>query len=312
MCDTNLTQVTQIHLLGFEGVYKLKPLFFIVVLLTYVMILSGNILIIALVTTTDHLKIPMFIFLKHLAAADIFMSTSVLPMMLHILLINDGSLTLIGCIVQLTCFGIFGCVQCFLIAVMSFDRYLAICIPLRYASLMNPHVCLQLVIVLWILGTVLISSEIIVVCQLNFCSLNCIDHFFCDFGPLVELSNSDKYYFMIQDLVTSLFIIPLPFVFIVITYIFISFAIMKLTTANGRRKAFSTCSSHLATVCTSYGTLITVYMVPTDYSTANINKYRSLLYIVVSPIMNPVIYSLRNQEIKKVLLKLLNDIRSAN
>ncbi|XP_068129404.1 olfactory receptor 11A1-like [Hyperolius riggenbachi] len=308
MCEANQTQVTQIRLLGFQGLYQFKTLFFVVFLIVYTMILCGNLLIIILVTTFHHLKIPMFFFLKHLAAADVLLTTTIVPMMFDIIFVEEGRLPFVACITQLYCFGICACVQCFLIAAMSYDRYLAICIPLRYTSLMNPPVCLQLVIGSWFLGTLLISSEMIVVIQLKFCGLNYIDHFFCDFGPIVAVSTSDTSNFIIQDSVTSVFMISFPFSFIIITYILISVTILKIPSDLGRRKAFSTCTSHLTTVCTYYGTLMTVYMVPTDYSTVNINKYRSLLYILGTPLMNPIIYSLRSKEIKRTLFKLLRNI----
>ncbi|XP_077329765.1 olfactory receptor 5P81-like [Lithobates pipiens] len=310
MCEVNQTQVTQIHLLGFRGLAKYKTLLFIVFLVTYLIILGGNMMIIILVTNVDHLKIPMFFFLKHLATADVLLTTSVVPMMLDIIFIEEGRLPFVGCITQLYAFGIFGFVQCFLIAVMSYDRYLAVCKPLHYASLMNPRVCLVLVVGSWFLVTLLISSEIMVVVQFKFCGINYIDNFFCDFGPVVELSTSDTSSLMLQDFVISIFMIFCPFTFIIITYMYIFFIILKISSAYGRRKAFSTCSSHLAIVCVYYGTLITVYMVPGDDSTANMNKYRSLLYIVVTPLLNPIIYSLRNQEIKKALLKFVIKLKT--
>ncbi|XP_073479853.1 olfactory receptor 10A7-like [Aquarana catesbeiana] len=303
MCGINQTQVTQIRLLGFRGLAKFKTLLFIVFLLTYLIILGGNLLIIILVTIVNHLKIPMFFFLKHLAIADVLLTTSVVPIMLDIIVIEEGRLSFVGCITQLYVFGIFGFVQCFLIAVMSYDRYLAVCKPLHYASLMNPRVCLQLVLGSWFLVTLITSYEIMVLVQLKFCGNNYIDNFFCDFGPIVELSTSDTSSLMLQDFVNSILMIFCPFTFIIITYMYIFFIILKISSAHGQRKALSTCSSHLATVCVYYGTLITVYMVPGDDSTVSINKYRSLLYTVVTPLMNPIIYSLRNQEIKKALLK---------
>ncbi|CAI9613076.1 unnamed protein product [Staurois parvus] len=310
MCEINQTQVAQIRLLGFRGLAKFKTLLFIVFLLTYLIILGGNLLIIILVTTVDHLKIPMFFFLKHLATADVLLTTSVVPMMLDIIFIEEGRLSFVGCITQLHAFGIFGFVQCFLIAVMSYDRYLAVCKPLHYASLMSPRVCLQLVFGSWFLVSMLISSEIMVVVQFNFCGINYIDNFFCDFGPVVELSTSDTSSLMLQDFVISIFLIFCPFTFIILTYMYIFFTILRTSSAYGRRKAFSTCSSHLTTVCIYYGTLITVYMVPTDASTASMNKYRSLLYTVVTPLMNPIIYSLRNQEIRKALLKFVTKLKT--
>ncbi|XP_068129409.1 olfactory receptor 5P50-like [Hyperolius riggenbachi] len=310
MCEANQTQVTQIYLLGFQELYKFKILLFIVFLLIYILILGGNAAIIILVTIVDQLKIPMFFFLKHLAAADVLLTTTIVPMMLGIILIKEGTMPFLGCIIQLLCLGVFGSVQCLVIAAMSYDRYLAICVPLRYASLMNPNVCFQLVFGSYVLGALLRASEIIVVFHLRFCHHNYIDHFFCDFGPLVGLSTSDTSVLMIQDFITSIFMMSFPLAFIIISYICISFTILNISSALGRKKAFSTCSSHLATVCTYYGTLMTIYMVPTDYSTVNMNKYRSLLVIVVTPLMNPIIYSLRNQEIKRAVLKCTSLIRT--
>ncbi|XP_068129408.1 olfactory receptor 11A1-like [Hyperolius riggenbachi] len=310
MCEANHTQITQVILLGFQGLNQFKPLFFIVALVSYVVILFGNLLIVMLVTTVDRLKIPMFVFLKHLAIADVLQVSTTVPLMLNIILVEEMVLSVVGCFAQLYFFGVFVYVQCYIIAAMSYDRYLAICTPLRYASLMNPQVCFQIAVGLWFFGTLMLSSEMIVLCQLSFCGLNYIDHFFCDFAPVVELATSDKSHFLIQDFVTTLFMIPLPFVFILMTYISISVTILKMASANRRKKTFSTCSSHLATVCTSYGSLITVYVVPMDYNIANINKYRSFLYIMVAPLMNPIIYSLRNQEVKRALLKVLSNFRT--
>ncbi|KAM3926761.1 olfactory receptor 5G9-like [Leptodactylus fuscus] len=308
MCEENQTQVTQIRLLGFRGLQKYKPLLFIVFLLTYIFILAGNLLIILLVTTIDHLKTPMFYFLKHLSTADVLLTTSIVPVMLDIIFVEEGVLPFWGCIIQLHVFGIFGFVQCFLIAVMSYNRFLAICHPLRYSSLMGPNLCLQLVVGSWFLVTVLISSEVFVVIQFNFCGLDSIDHFFCDFGPIVELATSDTSVLMILDFFISIFMIFFPFAFIITTYFFIFFAILKISSAYGKRKAFSTCSSHLTTVCIYYGTLITVYMASTDEGSANINKYRSLLYTVGTPLMNPIIYSLRNKEIRRAMQKMVNRV----
>ncbi|XP_056425597.1 olfactory receptor 510-like [Hyla sarda] len=308
MCFENETQVTQIRLLGFRSLHKYRTLLFIVFLLTYIFILGGNLLIILLVSVIDHLKTPMYFFLKHLSIADVLLTTSIVPVMLYILIVEEGILPFWGCSIQLFLFGIFGFVQCFLVAVMSYDRYLAICHPLRYSSLMSPDIILQLVFWSWVLVIVLISSEFLVVVQFRFCGLDYIDHFFCDFGPIVEIATSDTSILMLQDFVISSFIMFFPFTFIIMTYIRILFTILKISSTRGRRKAFSTCSSHLITVCTYYGTLITVYMTPSDENTSYINKYRSLLYLVVTPLMNPIIYSLRNQEIKRAVRKLIINI----
>ncbi|XP_068129412.1 olfactory receptor 10A7-like [Hyperolius riggenbachi] len=310
MCEANQTQVTQIYLFGFQPLHKFKPVLFTGFLLCYLMILIGNLLIIVLVSVVDFLKIPMFFFLTQLSIADVLLTTSVVPKMLDIILAEEGRLSFAECIIQLYCFCTFGFVQCFLIAIMSYDRYLAICNPLIYTSVMIPQVCFWLIGGSWLLILLIVSSEIILLCQFNFCGSNKIDDFFCDFGPVVELSTSDTSSLLLQDFVTSIFAIFFPFVFIIITYICIAFAIMKISSASGRKKAFSTCSSHLMTVCTYYVTLIIVYIAPTNESGVNINKYRSLLYVVATPLMNPIIYSLRNKEIKKALIKLISSIKT--
>ncbi|XP_040273045.1 olfactory receptor 510-like [Bufo bufo] len=308
MCEENQTQVTQIHLLGFQGLNKYEALLVTVLILAYAFILVGNILIILLVTTFDHLKTPMFYFLKHLSTADVLVTTSIIPIMLDIIFTGEGNLPFWGCLMQMYCIGIFGFVQCFLIAVMSYDRYLAICHPLRYSSIMSPDLCLQLIIGSWFLITVLISSDFIFFIQFNFCGLNFIDHFFCDFGPIVELATSDTSILILQDFVLCFFLILFPFVFIIVTYFCIFFTILNISSTDGRRKAFSTCSSHLTTVCAYYVTLITVYITPSEESTSNTNKYRSLLYVVVTPLMNPIIYSLRSSEIRRAIQKMMSYI----
>ncbi|XP_075131762.1 olfactory receptor 1f45-like [Leptodactylus fuscus] len=308
MCEENQTQVTQIRLLGFRGLHKYKPLLFIVFLLTYIFILAGNLLIILLVTTIDHLKTPMFYFLKHLSTADVLLTTTIVPVMLDMIFVEEGVLSFLGCALQLYFFSIFGIVQCFLIAVMSYDRYLAICHPLRYSSLMSPDLCLLLVIGSWVLVNVSSFSEIFILIHFNFCGLNSIDHFFCDLGPILDLATSDTTSLRLHDNVAAIVTIFLPFVFIIVTYCCIFFTILKISSAYGRRKAFSTCTSHLITVCVYYGSLITVYMVPADESTSSTNKYKSLLYIVVTPLMNPIIYSLRNNKMKKAMQKMVSHI----
>ncbi|XP_073510955.1 olfactory receptor 1f45-like [Phyllobates terribilis] len=309
MCEENQTQVTQIRLLGFQSLSEYKTLLFVLFLLTYMCILGGNLLIIILVTTIDHLKIPMFFFLKHLSIADVLLTTSVIPMMLDIIFLEEGILSFWSCVIQLYVFGIFGFIQCFFLAVMSFDRYLAICHPLHYSSLMSPDLYLLLVIGSWCLVVVLVSSELLFFFQFNFCGLNSIDHFFCDFGPVVELSTSDTSVLLLQDFVISIISMFLPFAFIIISYVCILFAILNISSTYAKRKVFSTCSSHLTTVCAYYGTKIAVYIIPSDESSSNINKYRSLLYLVVTPLMNPVIYSLRNNEIKRAMQKMMSLIQ---
>ncbi|XP_072254938.1 olfactory receptor 10A7-like [Pyxicephalus adspersus] len=300
MCKGNQTEVTHFLLLGFQGLHELKILLFLVFLLVYIFIIFGNILIIVLVGDGDHLKIPMFVFLQHLATADVLLTTTVVPLMLNIIILNEKSISIRDCITQMHFIFTFGFVQCFFIAIMSFDRCLAIFNLMHYTSIMRPQICFRLIGGSWVL-VVFISTEIILVGQLRFCGLNNIDHFFCDFGPTVELATSDTSLLLQVDLVVSVFMVFFPFAFTVLTYAIILFTILNMSSNSGRRKAFSTCSSHLTTVCAYYGTLITVSLNSAKQTSNNLNKFSSLLYIVVTPLLNPIIYSLRNHEIKRTL-----------
>ncbi|KAM5171517.1 olfactory receptor 5P62-like [Mantella aurantiaca] len=309
MCEDNQTEVVIFLLLGFQGLYKFKIFFFILFLFLYMVILYGNLLIIVLISTKDHLKIPMFYFLKHLAIADLLISTSIVPVMLDIILKEEVAISFSVCIFQMYCFCFFGFVQSYLLAIISYDRYLAICNPMRYHSIMSPHICLSMVVGCWLMVS-LLSSEIVLMIQLQFCGGNNINHFFCDSGPLIEISTSDTSSLVFIDFSVSSFGIFVPFAFIIMTYVLIFFTILSISSASGRQKAFSTCSSHLATVCTYYGILMTVYLVPSDESTLNTNKFRSLSHIVVIPMVNPIIYSLRNNEIRKTLKKIFRNFRT--
>ncbi|KAG9461032.1 olfactory receptor 11L1-like [Eleutherodactylus coqui] len=311
MCGGNQSEVTEFLLLGFKGLNKYKLLLFIILFFSYLVILTGNLLIIALVSTKDHLNIPMFFFLKHLALADVLISTTIIPMMLDAIVLEEKRVSVSGCMVQLYFFCIFGFVQCFLIAVMSYDRYLAICSPMYYNSMMHPRLCLQMVLGSWLL-ILLISFEMFLFLQLEFCGQNGIDHFFCDIGPLVKLATSDTCLLVLVDFIMCILVVFIPFALIIISYICIFFTIMTLPSVSGRKKAFSTCSSHLATVCTYYGTILMIYVVPLDDNLLNMNKFMSLLYIVVTPMMNPIIYSLRNPEIRRALQQIVRKFRDSN
>ncbi|XP_073402871.1 olfactory receptor 1f45-like [Dendrobates tinctorius] len=300
MCDVNQTEVTEFLLLGFKGLYKYKFLLFILFLFCYLMILAGNLLIIVLVSTNHNLNTPMFYFLKHLAVADILSTTTIVPMMLNIILYDMMEVPVWSCIFHLHIVFIFGFNPIILITIMSYDRYLAICHPMRYNSIMQPHICFKMVLGSWFVNFVL-SFEMILVWQLEFCGRNTIDHFFCDFELLLELTTSDTHLLTLVDFVIDIIGGVIPFVLILISYFSIFLVIMTLSSTSGLSKAFSTCGSHLTTVCIYYGTLIMVYMLPSNDRSSSTNKFLSLLYIVVSPMMNPIIYSLRNQEIRRTL-----------
>ncbi|KAM8945571.1 olfactory receptor 5P6-like [Pelodytes ibericus] len=303
MCQNNQTTVTQFLLLGFPNFNNYKILLFVFFLIIYIAILSENVLIILLVSISHHLKHPMYFFLRHLAFADILSTSNIIPNLLHVILREGETIAASACIFQyyFHCFSGFS--QSLILTVMSFDRYLAICNPLRYSAIMNMRHCVRLAGLSWTGAFILISSEIILMYQLQFCDSNSIDHFFCDFSPILELTSSNTFILLWYDFLLSLFLIFLPFIFISVSYICIFITILQIPSNTGRQKAFSTCSSHLAVVFTYYGTLIAIYLLPSQGKSSDENKFKSMFYIVLTPLVNPIIYSLRSQEIMGVLKK---------
>ncbi|KAM4749313.1 olfactory receptor 5A2-like [Rhinophrynus dorsalis] len=251
-----------------------------------------------LVSTSYRLQSPMFFFLSQLSFSDILLTTNIAPYMLYVIMSGGGTLSITGCITQYFFYGASATTECLLLTAMSYDRYLAICNPLRYVVIMDLKLCLYLVVCSWSLSFILTLIPIFFFYKLQFCGPNVIDHFFCDLGPLLELSCSDTSIVKSEVFVISTLLTIVPFFFITLTYVYIFQTIMRISSITGRQKAFSTCSSHLTVVGTYYGALFAMYVVPSKGYSLNINKFVSLMYTVVTPLFNPIIYSLRNQEIK--------------
>ncbi|KAG9480862.1 olfactory receptor 5G29-like [Eleutherodactylus coqui] len=301
MSADNQTAVVDVLLLGFRNLHAFKFLLFTFFLLVYVLSLGGNLLIILLVLVSNFLQSPMYFFLSHLSFCDTVFTTNVLPNMLQVIIKEGSTLSLVGCIIQYHVFGFSATTESFLLTVMAYDRYLAICNPLRYTAIMSLSLQVLLVTSSWLLSLVLTLSSLLLIHRLQFCGLNVIDHFFCDVAPLLELSCSDTSLVKIEIYVCSVPIVLFPFLFIMGSYTSIFLSIVRISSTCGRQKAFSTCSSHLTIVSLYYGTLFVVYVVPTSILSLNLNKILSLLYTVVTPLFNPIVYSLRNQEIKTAL-----------
>ncbi|XP_063309543.1 olfactory receptor 11A1-like [Pelobates fuscus] len=299
----NLTTITEFLILGFENLHTLKLLLFFIFLIIYIFTVGGNLMIIVLVLTSHHVQSPMYFFLSHLSFCDVLLTTNAVPNMLRVIVEEGSTMSVNGCLTQFYLLCSSTIAECFLLMVMSYDRYLAICIPLRYFSIMSHTFCLILVFFSWTFGTMLPLMAVIPVFHLHFCGDNVIDHFYCDFAPLMELSCSDTTLVEREVFVSSIPTVVLPFIFIVVTYVYIFFTIMNIPSTKGRKKAFSTCSSHLSVVSAYYGTLIIKYMVPFRGHSVSINKTVSLLYTVFTPLFNPLIYSLRNKEIVVAIQK---------
>ncbi|XP_040275138.1 putative olfactory receptor 5AK3 [Bufo bufo] len=311
MCEGNQTIVTEFFLIGFQNTQKFRVVLFCLIFLVYICTFLGNLVIILLVSSNNRLHCPMYLFISNLSLADLIITTSIVPNMMCIIWLEGHSISTNGCFSQFFFVFVTTYAQCCILMVMSFDRYLAICLPLRYSSIMNMNFSIKLVLGSWIIGIILINVEVILINQLQFCSSNIIDHFFCDFAPILALSSSKVYVLVWLDISFNSFVIFLPFVCITLSYICIFIVILKIYSLKGRRKAFSTCSSHLLVVCTYYGSLIGVYMSPSHANNFFENKLKSLLFVMLTPFTNPIIYSMRNKEIIDAMKNLYKKSRNS-
>ncbi|XP_073402993.1 olfactory receptor 5G9-like [Dendrobates tinctorius] len=301
MHELNLTKVTEFFLLGFQVNQGFRISLFCIFLAFYWVTICGNLLIITLVSTSRKLHTPMYFFISQLSISDILVISDIVPYMLHILLNNGRNITLIECITQLYFLGSSESSECFLLSIMSYDRYVAICNPLRYSTIMTSRHCVILSITCWLFGFSFIFIYIIHTANLNFCGSDIIDHLFCDFIPLVELACTDVFIIHLEMYLFSILIVIIPSTIIVISYVHIVLAVLKIPSSTGRQKAFSTCSSHLIVVSLYYWTMFSVYIIPTKGRSLTMSKILSLLYTVFTPLVNPIIYSLRNRDIRKAV-----------
>uniref|UniRef100_A0A8D0GVI0 Olfactory receptor n=1 Tax=Sphenodon punctatus TaxID=8508 RepID=A0A8D0GVI0_SPHPU len=302
----NNTMVTEFILLGFTSVAKMRIFIFTVVLIMYILCLTGNGLIIIIVRIDSRLQTPMYFFLSNLSFLEIWYTTAVIPKMLSALLLRRTTICFYCCMAQSYFHFFLGTTEFFILTVMSFDRYLAICKPLRYATIMSNKLCLQLSLGAWLGGFLANLVQTVLVLRLPFCSSNIINHFYCDFGPLLKLSCGDTSLIELLGMVVAVVVLWSSFLLTMVSYLFIITTILCIPSARGRQKTFSTCASHLIVVTIFFGAVMFMYLRPTAHSSFHLNKLVSLLNTVLTPVLNPFIYTIRNKEVKQALRKLMN------
>lgn len=297
------SRVEEFVLVGFPTSPPFQLLLFVFFFAIYLLTLLENILIVSTVWLTPSLHRPMYFFLGHLSFLELWYINVTIPRLLGAFLTQDGRVSYIGCMTQLYFFIALACTECVLLAVMAYDRYLAICEPLRYPSLMPPSLATRLAAASWGSGFFSSMMKLLFISRLSYCGPNLINHFFCDISPLLNLTCSDKEEAELVDFLLALVMILLPLVAVASSYAAIIVAIMRIPTAQGRHKAFSTCTSHLAVVVIYYSSTLFTYARPRAMYTFNYNKIISVLYTVIVPFLNPAIYCLRNKEVKDAFRK---------
>ncbi|XP_074046451.1 olfactory receptor 5V1-like [Macrotis lagotis] len=300
----NQTIVTEFVFLGFSNQPVLQGLFFIIFLIVYLVTLVGNLLILTAIRINPVLHTPMYYFLSNLSFLDICYTSTTIPIMLMNFFREKKTISYEGCLSQLFFLVTFAGCECVLLAAMAYDRFIAICYPLRYPVLMSKRICAYLAAGSWLCGLVNSVVHTGLTTTLTLCGPNQISNFFCDIPLLLKLSCSDTSFNELVLLVASAFIGLSPCLFTAMSYILIISAILKIQSAQGRQKAFSTCASHITVVVIYYGTIDFNYDRPSSGSSSEVDILASVLFCIVTPMLNPIIYSLRNKDVKDALRKL--------
>uniref|UniRef100_G3UHU5 Olfactory receptor n=1 Tax=Loxodonta africana TaxID=9785 RepID=G3UHU5_LOXAF len=296
----NHTMVTLI-LVGLTDDPNWQVIIFLFLFLTYFLSVIGNLTIILLTLLDSHLKTPMYFFLRNFSFLEISLTTVCIPRYLFSIVTMDKTISYDACATQLF-FAIFlGASEFFLLAAMSYDRYVAICQPLHYATIVSSRVCTQLVVTSWVAGLLTISPGLIMGLELEFCDANIIDHFFCDYSPVLKLSCTDTRSIELLGFISAIVILLITLALVILSYAYILRTILKIPSAQQRKKAFSTCSSHMIVVSLSYGSCSFMYMKPSAEERVALNKGVAILAISIAPVLNPFIYTLRNKQVKQAL-----------
>ncbi|XP_048374255.1 olfactory receptor 2F1-like [Sphaerodactylus townsendi] len=304
MRPPNQTSVQEFVFLGFSRVRGTNLWLFGVVFFMYLITLAGNALIITAIRIDPRLNSPMYFFLSNLSFLDICYTTSVVPQLLAHCLTSHKTISFDQCMAQLYISLFLGSTEFILLAAMAYDRYVAVCHPLHYKVIMSPRVCIQLAIASWFVGFLNAGVQTAFTMCLHFCHLNTINHFVCEVLAVVKLSCSDTFVNDISLMVAGVLVLLIPCILVMLSYVYIIGAILRIRSSEGRHRAFSTCTSHLTVVTLCYGTAIFAYLSPKGNSVSNRDKMLAFFYAVVTPMLNPLIYSLRNKEVKGALSKI--------
>ncbi|KAF0873330.1 OR2G6 protein, partial [Crocuta crocuta] len=298
MEESNNSSEKGFLLLGFADEPQLERILFIIILLFYILNILGNTAIILVSCLAPKLHTPMYFFLSNLSCVDIFFTTSVAPQLLVTMNQKEKNMSYGGCVAQLYVAMGLGSSECILLAVMAYDRYAAVYRPLQYTTIMHPQLCASLASVAWLSGLITSLIQCSLTVQLPLCGHRKLDHIFCEVPVLIKLACVDTTFNEVELFVASAIFLIVPVSLILVSYGFITKAVLRIKSAAGRRKAFGTCSSHLIVVIIFYGTIIFMYLQPAKSRSKNQGKFVSLFYTIVTPVLNPIIYTLRNKDVK--------------
>ncbi|XP_056428563.1 olfactory receptor 6B1-like [Hyla sarda] len=292
-------------LLGFPTSRPAQILLFLIFFLIYLLTVVENLLIIILIWSYSKLHKPMYFFLGHLSFLETWYVTVTVPKLLSIFAVESREILVSSCMIQLYFFVALVCTECVLLTAMAFDRYVAICRPLHYVTIMNWNVCCLLALGSWFTGFFISLIKVYYISRVTFCHSNVINHFFCDISPILNLACTDMKLAELVDFVLALLILLVPLLLTCVSYSFILNSVLSIPTSSGRQKAFSTCTSHLVVVIIFYAATLFMYARPNRARSVDFNKLVSVIYTVITPLLNPMIYCLRNKEVQQILRKML-------
>uniref|UniRef100_A0A8C0RNP8 Olfactory receptor n=1 Tax=Canis lupus familiaris TaxID=9615 RepID=A0A8C0RNP8_CANLF len=302
----NHTKVTEFILLGLTDDPKWQVVLFIFLLVTYMCSVTGNLVIIFLTLTDPHLKTPMYFFLRNFSFLEMSFTSATIPRFLVTVVTGDRTISYNDCLAQVFFVILLGVTEFYLLTAMSYDRYVAICKPLHYMTIMSSRVCILLVFSSWLAGFLVIFPPVILVLKLDFCASNIIDHFVCDSSPILQLSCTNTHFLELMAFVLAVVTLMVTLTLVMLSYTHIIRTILRIPSTSQRKKAFSTCSSHMIVVSLSYGSCIFMYIKPSAKERVSLNKGVAVIITSVTPLLNPFIYTLRNQQVKQAFKNMVH------